>query len=391
MNGRANRRSRVARPCFGRFAALRLGLLTIGVAGVLFVLATTAYALSFGDVGASQPYETAISDLASRGLINGFAGGTFRPDTPVEREQFAKMIVKTLGLPVSATDTDPFTDVPANLDPADLFYPDKYVAVCYEKGLTDAKTPTTFAPFDDLSRAQLITFVTRAADLPDPPATYIPPFGNFSPDHYGWARKAAYAGLLNGLQGMGPNFDFFQSASRGECAQVLHNLLLLTQPPNTTSTLRQPAAIGAAQAGADASSAPGPSNGASTLGSLSGEERILQNPYVITGLCVFVALIAALLVFRRARSARRQSPPPARLTGQTTTREDARVLLRKWAEEKAVLLPPRKLENRTAGADDAPPLAARTPLHPASESADTRLWNELVECAGETPPAKGCP
>jgi len=82
LNGRANRRSRVARPCFGRFAALRLGLLTIGVAGVLFVLATTAYALSFGDVGASQPYETAISDLASRGLINGFAGGTFRLTHP---------------------------------------------------------------------------------------------------------------------------------------------------------------------------------------------------------------------------------------------------------------------------------------------------------------------
>ena len=76
-----------------------------------------------------------------------------------------------------------------------------------------------------MTRAQLITMVARAANLPQPPAGYTPPFGDFSPEHYPWARKAAHAGLLDGLQGMGPAYDFWAPASRGEVAQMLHDLL----------------------------------------------------------------------------------------------------------------------------------------------------------------------
>ena len=409
MKGRANKRSYVARRSPGRFAAPRFALLAILVACSLSALATAAYALGFDDVGANHPYGMAISDLASRGVINGFPDGTFRPDTPVKRQQFAKMIVKTLSFPVSAADTHPFTDVPINLNPADPFYPGKYVAVCYQKGLTEAKSPTTFAPFENLSRAQLITFAARATDLPDPPAAYSPPFGDFSPDHYSWARKAAYAGLLDGLQEMGPSFDFFQSASRGECAQVLHNLLLRTQPKNTGPILNPSGTLPAAQAGANIWAHPGPAGptpdfrqyqtfsgsrpavGAATLTSLPGVERILRNPYAITGICVvvLVALAAVLLVVRRARSARRQSPHPTTPTGQSTTQADAHALLREWTEEKAAPLLPRELGNRTTSADDAPPLASPAPLSLARSSADASRWNKLVESTQEAQATRG--
>lgn len=64
-----------------------------------------------------------------------------------------------------------------------------------------------------------------AATLPDPPAEYSTVFANFSGDHYQWARKAAYAGLLDTLQGMGGSSDFWASATRGEVCVVLCNLL----------------------------------------------------------------------------------------------------------------------------------------------------------------------
>ena len=70
--------------------------------------------------------------------------------------------------------------------------------------------------------------IVRAANLPDPPADYAPSFSpiQFYPDeHYLNARKAAYAGLLDGLQEAGSSYDFLRAASRGECAQLLHNLL----------------------------------------------------------------------------------------------------------------------------------------------------------------------
>jgi hypothetical protein len=48
----------------------------------------------------------------------------------------------------------------------------------------------------------------------------------FSQDeHYLNAGKAQYAGLLDGLQGVGPSYDFFAAATRGECAQLLCNLI----------------------------------------------------------------------------------------------------------------------------------------------------------------------
>jgi hypothetical protein len=36
--------------------------------------------------------------------------------------------------------------------------------------------------------------------------------------------RAAYAGLLDGLQAMDPGYDFAAIATRGECAQVLWTL-----------------------------------------------------------------------------------------------------------------------------------------------------------------------
>jgi len=179
----------------------------------------------FADVAQSHPYYVQIRDLAQRGVISGFADGTFRPQDPVTRQQFAKMIVLTLGYPVTRSDTCLFTDVDKGLDPRDPFYPYNHVAVCAAHLITQGVTATAFAPTRNVTRAQLITMVARAANLPDPPAAYVPPFGNFSATHYPWARKAAYAGLLNGLQGMGPGYAFFTSATRGEVCVLLYNLL----------------------------------------------------------------------------------------------------------------------------------------------------------------------
>src|SRR5680860_1436098 len=82
--------------------------------------------------------------------------------------------------------------------------------------------------------------VARAADLAEPPASYSPTFGNFSATHYPWARRAAYAGLLSGLQGMGPGYDFWAPATRGEGCVVLYNLLHLSLIHISEPTRRTP-------------------------------------------------------------------------------------------------------------------------------------------------------
>jgi hypothetical protein len=186
---------------------------------------TSGGVASFTDV-AGSPYATAIYDLVDRGIITGFPDGTFKPNDSVSRQQFAKMVVKALAYEVTGSEICPFADVPpaAGSDP---LYPRVYVAVCAAHGVTAGKTATSFAPYDAISRQQLVTMLVRAAALASPPASYSPSVtpGQFSSDeHYLNACKAEYAGLLDGIVGLGPSFYFLGASTRAECAQLLYNL-----------------------------------------------------------------------------------------------------------------------------------------------------------------------
>ncbi len=70
-----------------------------------------------------------------------------------------------------------FTDVPA-----DAYYADA-VKWAVEKGITTGKTSTTFAPNETCTRAQIMTFLYRAAGSPKP-QTEDNPYTDVSPDAY---------------------------------------------------------------------------------------------------------------------------------------------------------------------------------------------------------------
>ena len=110
----------------------RLSVLATTVVVVLLLCA--GFAIAFSDVSSGDDYAEAINELSSLGIIDGKADGTFRPRELVTRQQFAKMIVLTLGLPVTESDVCPFSDVDLS-GPGDLF-PDNYVAVAAAQGIT---------------------------------------------------------------------------------------------------------------------------------------------------------------------------------------------------------------------------------------------------------------
>jgi len=183
----------------------------------------------FPDVSVDQANWTAIAHLASRGIISGFADGCFHPERLVTRQQFAKMVVGTMGYPVSELDVCPFTDVEIG-GPATL-YPDNFVAVCAAHGITKGRTATTFGPQLNISRYQVISMVVRAADDFDPgllapcPSGWVGSSGwGADPTHGANAARAEWNGLLAGLDTSG--LDPHGAMPRGEVAQILHNLLL---------------------------------------------------------------------------------------------------------------------------------------------------------------------
>jgi hypothetical protein len=181
----------------------------------------------FTDVPLQDPRGPAIGELADREVIDGYPDGTFRPGAPVWRQHFAKMIVLALVLPVSEADTCPFPDVEIG-GPGGL-YPDNYIAVAADEGLTRGTGAGLFSPYAEISRTQVITMVVRAIQsaapdlLAQPPNGYTGTWGSFSATHQGNARLAEFNHLLDGLQLR--TLDPWDSMSRGECAQILHNMV----------------------------------------------------------------------------------------------------------------------------------------------------------------------
>lgn len=239
--GVRGRRESAGRDGGGRLA--RLGRLAGLIAAVVAVVAVftlcgegRALGYSFSDVARGDPYYAAIMDLVGRGAVTGFTDGTFRPDERVSRQQFAKMIVKALGLAVTGSEVCPFGDVPAQ-EGADPLYPAKYVAVCAKNGIAAGITATIFAPRVEITRQQLMSMIARAAHAGEPPAAFSPEFASrsfSSLEHYQNARAAAYAWLLHGLMGMGSDYDFLAPATRGECAQLLYQLREESLPAGAT-------------------------------------------------------------------------------------------------------------------------------------------------------------
>ncbi len=181
---------------------------------------------AFPDVGAGHPYRAAIEGMYDRGIISGYGSGLFGPNDSVKRAQFAKMIVGTMGLQVYEGMFHPFTDLGSN--PAGDLYPHDYIAAAFANGITNGITPTSFGPYVAITRAQVVTMIVRAVGmsvLTSPPGGYGGSVGDFSATHTPYMRIAEYNGLLAGLQGFGPGWDPWQTASRGECAQILWNLL----------------------------------------------------------------------------------------------------------------------------------------------------------------------
>ena len=183
---------------------------------------------TFSDVGPTTLYSVAIADLSSRGIVSGFPDGTFRPEGPVTRQQFAKMIVLALGLPVSVSDVCPFADVDHNVDPTDPLYPDHYVAVCAAHAITEGTSPGYFSPSSNVTTAQMITMVVRAAQSLNPGAVKTPPsdwsgvLPSDDPTHGANIRIAEYSHLLDGVDL--PSLDIAANATRGLVAQMLDNL-----------------------------------------------------------------------------------------------------------------------------------------------------------------------
>ena len=117
------------------------------------------YLMPFTDVDEGAYYAEAVRWAASTGIVTGLTETTFGTDSVCTRALAAAMIYRCAqaqgkGFTGAWMFHLPFTDVPE--------WAYESVAWCYMNGVTTGVSETSFAPGNDCTRAQIVTFLWRA-------------------------------------------------------------------------------------------------------------------------------------------------------------------------------------------------------------------------------------
>jgi len=171
--------------------------------------------------------ETAIIDLAKRGIIDGIGEGLFAPQNEFTREQFCKIIVESLSLETKEY-AGAFSDLSADRWSA------AYVQAAVDAGLFKGYEDGTFKPGQMISRQEMAVVAANAAIAkglvtPEKLAKFVmeksaymdkASVSNWAANAVAWLEaKGAFTGVA------GENFEPLKVVNRAEAAVVVFNTL----------------------------------------------------------------------------------------------------------------------------------------------------------------------
>ena len=140
-------------------------------------------AQTFVDVPENAYYAPAVNWAVEKGVTEGTSATTFSPDAACTRAQIVTFLYRAAGSPAVKSTANPFTDVTAS----DYYY--NAVLWAVENGITTGTSETTFSPNESCTRAQCVTFLYRAVGSA---ATAKASFTDVSADAY-YAPAVAWA------------------------------------------------------------------------------------------------------------------------------------------------------------------------------------------------------
>ncbi|MBW4574096.1 MAG: S-layer homology domain-containing protein [Aphanothece sp. CMT-3BRIN-NPC111] len=139
----------------GSAALIALGMATSAVAPI--VISAPATAASFSDVNShwARPF---IEALANERIINGYPDGTFKPDQPVSRAEFAALVQAAFS-PSEVRSGTVFNDVPSN------YWARSAIQKAYRTGFMSGYPNSQFRPNEKIPRVQAIVSLASGLRL----------------------------------------------------------------------------------------------------------------------------------------------------------------------------------------------------------------------------------
>jgi hypothetical protein len=202
---------------------LTTGTVTPIVAPLISPTPAFAQSTSFSDVPSDYWAKDFIQALASRNIIAGFTDGTFRPETPVTRAQFAAMISKAFQQSNVRTAVN-FVDVPSN------YWAAGAIRDAYEMGFLTGYPGNVFRPAQNIPREQVLVSLANGLNLTATGSTSnsLNLFTDVS-DISNYARNSIAVATEKGLVVSYPNVTSLnpgQAATRAEVAAFIYQALV---------------------------------------------------------------------------------------------------------------------------------------------------------------------
>jgi hypothetical protein len=129
----------------------------------------------FTDVSVEHPAFEDIDGAAARGLVHGYADGTFRPSAPVTRQSMAAFLFRASGEPLPTGCTPTFRDVSASHP----FF--REICWAVRGGVTEGYADGTFRPAAPVTRQAAARLLRRSVGAA--PATGCDLPWDVSPSH----------------------------------------------------------------------------------------------------------------------------------------------------------------------------------------------------------------
>ncbi|MNE03710.1 Endo-1,4-beta-xylanase A precursor [compost metagenome] len=159
--------------------------------------------------------EASIQELAAKGIVSGYADGTFKPKGEVTRAEFAVMLARMLNMQGNGATLE-FTDS-ASIGA----WAKEGIAQAVQAGIVNGYGDSSFRPNARISRTEMVTMIANALGIVDNDKTRTA-FADDA-DIPAWAKSAVAATVESGIvQGMSGNkFAPKQTATRAEAAVIL--------------------------------------------------------------------------------------------------------------------------------------------------------------------------
>lgn len=225
----------------------------IGILAALLmsISVNTAFAAdtlnTFTDVSTSHPNYTAIMGLKTRGVISGYADGTFKPDQPVNRVEALKMILLGAGITSSADHT-----TASFKDTSTSEWYAQYLNKAVELNVVGGYPDGTFKPTQTVNLAENLKMLLLAqtVDLSNINPT-VDPYAD-TPKAEWYAKYVQYAKDKKLIDADSSNKVYpSQAMTRGKLAETMFRVIYMkennqtefTPPDNSTPPDTNPALV----------------------------------------------------------------------------------------------------------------------------------------------------